>query len=65
MMAALVAAVAAIVWWVAYVGTGAWTYLFAALACTLSWALFTIRSVGGASRRVDQMIDPKSEDPES
>jgi hypothetical protein len=59
-----VAATAAVFWWILYLmsnGQNIW-YLVAALGLTTSWVTIVIAQ---ANRRVDQMVDPQREDPES
>jgi hypothetical protein len=58
-----VAFVVAVIWWVVYVRSeGSWIYMVTAISFTLAWIGVELSS---ANRRVDQMIDPKPEDPES
>jgi hypothetical protein len=62
-MARLVAFVVAVSWWVVYVRSeGSWISLVAAISFTLAWVGVELST---ANRRVDQMIDPNPEDPES
>jgi hypothetical protein len=59
----LLAAVAAIAFWAACIrNDGAWYYFVPAVSFTVSWAAMLLAA---GNQRVDQMIDPKPEDPES
>lgn len=62
-MGRFVALAVAVIWWVVYVRSdGSWISLVAAISFTLAWIGVELST---ANRRVDQMIDPKPEDPES